>query len=62
MFFITNTMNEKFIKIIGGLLAVIVILNFLLVIFKIISWKIFWIVILFAAFIAYILIPYLKKK
>jgi len=40
----------------------VVFVNLLLLSFRVIDWGIFWVVLIIAAFIAYLVIPYLKKK
>jgi len=49
---------EKIIAIIG---IIIVILNLILKAFNVISWQIFWITVIVFGFIAYIIIPWIKK-
>jgi hypothetical protein len=50
------------IKILGAACAIIVVISFILAIIKVMSWGLFWIIIIIMAFIAYMVIPWLKKQ
>ena len=50
------------IKFLGGACAIVVILGLILVAAGVITWNLFWIIIIFGAVMAYIVIPWIKKK
>ncbi|MBW2973975.1 hypothetical protein KY346_06325 [Candidatus Woesearchaeota archaeon] len=56
------TAMKKFIKIIAIIFVIIVILSLVMVAAGIMDWKFFWVIIIMAAFIAYVAIPWLKKR
>jgi hypothetical protein len=49
-------------KTLAAVMAVIVVLDLVLVSFRMITWQLFWAVIILGAFTAYIGIPLLKEK
>jgi hypothetical protein len=49
-------------QIVSVALAVVVVANFVLLVFRKVSLRQFWMIILVAGFFAYIGLPYLKKK
>ncbi len=49
-------------KIVGGVMAVIVLLGLVLVAFRAITWPLFWAIIIIGAFTAYLVVPYFKNK
>lgn len=55
-------MMSKFIKVIAIIFVIIIILALILVAAGIMTWTFFWIIALIAAFIAYIAIPWLRKR
>lgn len=55
-------MKPIIIKIIAVVFLVILVLNLVLIASGMMSWQFFWIIILLAAFVAYIAIPWLKKR
>ncbi|MBW2986066.1 hypothetical protein KY333_01720 [Candidatus Woesearchaeota archaeon] len=50
------------IKILGGTCAVIVLLGMILAAAGVITWNLFWVIIIFGAVMAYFVIPWIKKK
>ena len=55
-------MKPILIKIVAIVFLIIVILNLILIAAGIMSWKFFWVIIIMAAFVAYIAIPWMKKR
>lgn len=55
-------MMSKFIKVIAVVFAILVILSLTLVAAGKMTWTFFWIILLLAAFVAYIAIPWLRKR
>lgn len=55
-------MNATAIKIAGGACAAIMISAFILVLVHAITWKLFWIIAIILAIIAYWVIPWMKKN
>ena|GEM_PF-2375573 len=53
---------QKFIKIIAIIFVIIVVLSLVMVAAGVMDWKFFWVIIIMAAFIAYVAIPWLKKR
>jgi len=49
-------------KIAGGVCAIIMIISFVLVLFRVITWKLFWIIAIILAIIAYWGIPWIKRN
>ena len=48
-------------KVLGGTLAVVVVLNFVLLTLKRVPVAVFWLVIILSAIVAYLVLPKLKK-
>jgi hypothetical protein len=55
-------MMSKFIKVIAIIFVIIIILSLIMVAAGLMTWTFFWIIALIAAFIAYIAIPWLRKR
>lgn len=55
-------MISKFIKIVAIIFVIIIILALVMVAAGLMTWTFFWIIALIAAFIAYIAIPWLRKR
>ena len=56
------THAEKVIKAVAGVMAVIVVMSLVLVAFRVITWAFFWVIIIIGAFVAYLVLPYLKHR
>jgi hypothetical protein len=48
-------------KAVAVVMALIVILNIAFVAFRLITWQLFWAVIIIAAFVAYLVVPYMRQ-
>lgn len=49
-------------RVVAASMATITVLSLLLVSFRVIDWKSFWVVIIIAAFVAYLVVPYMKER
>lgn len=55
-------MKTTALKLFGGVCAAAMVIVFVLVLFRVITWKLFWIAVIILAIIAYWVIPWMKKQ